>query len=868
MAVAELGFKIQVDTVTKATEKLDKLTVSAGEAENKADKLTKTTGEMSTSLTGAEKSTTRLASAMGGAVGKMIAFAAAAVSIGAITRTLADFEGSMSKLGAITRATSDDLSAMRDVAKDLGATTEFSATQAADGLTFLGMAGFTAAESMAAIPAVLDLATASGMGLADAADTASNIMSGFGIAAENAADVADVLAAASSRANTDVSQLGQAMSTVAPISKALDISLADTAAAIGVVSDAGIQGERAGTALRGVFASLAGPTKAATDTLAKYGLAAKDVDPQVHGLATVLETLRSRGIGTADAMTIFGREAASAALVLIEGSERVGQFGEELTNVNGEADRMAGAMRDNLGGSIKGLMSATEGLIIALGDAGLTAAIRAVVDILTGAIRAVTSMVEAMGQYQGQLIAAAAAATAYFIPTLVAAIPLLFAAVAKTYAWVAALVTLRGAMIATGLGAFIVLAGTMINKFLELVERTGGWGSALSLLGEVADGVWEGIKVSAKGIPPALHSVWQTVKSDFLSLMSVLSENWSRFLSRLSVKVEGIPGLGAASDGLANAAGDAFEAMGKFDMQAQDAARSAETLAEKAAGVFTDGFNKAAEAAGRLASKVEEVGQAASDVNDAPPALPGGDFIGGGGGGSGGGAGGSKGGGGAVDPAIARINALIESLKTEQEVIAEWHAQAQMDLILASDAELAILGGRNEAKLRLEQEYQEKLKTIRSGYNGDTLEQFSTFMGGMAQAMQGGNEKMMRIATAFASVESLINAYRAYNQVIADPSLPWFAKIPAAATVLAAGMKTVSAIRGIGGGGSGAGGGGGAGVGASGVPAQQEQPPRQTRAIIQATGGRTRFTTEEINDIIAGIQKESKDGVIIEGFVT
>lgn len=329
--------------------------------------------------------------------GSALAAGAALLGIGAAVSVLREFETSVSRMGAISGATTAQLAAMRDVAQDLGSTTEFSATQAADGLTFLAMAGFNASEAIASIPAVLDLATASGMGLSAAADTASNIMSGFGIAATDAAKVTDILAAASSRSNTSVSQLGAAMSTVAPIASALDISLADTAAALGVLADAGIQGERGGTAFRGVLASLAGPTSQAEDVIKKLGLTISEVDPATNSLSIVMGRLGDAGLSTADAMTIFGREAASGALVMVEGASRLREFGDELGNVDGAASDMADTIRDNLGGDIDGLLSAVSGLIIALGDAGLTAILRGVVTSITELARFVTGLVDGFG---------------------------------------------------------------------------------------------------------------------------------------------------------------------------------------------------------------------------------------------------------------------------------------------------------------------------------------------------------------------------------------------------------------------------------------------------------------------------------------
>ena len=400
----------------------------------------------------------------------------AIVSIGSAVRIIADFETSMSRLGAVSRATSGELEELRDIAKGLGSTTEFSASQAADGLNFLAMAGFNATEAMAAIPSVLDLATASGMGLAAAADTASNIMSGFGIEANNAAQVADVLAAASTRANTTVGQLGAAMSTVAPIAKALDMSLEDTAAAIGVMSDAGIQGERAGTALRGVLASLAGPTTQAETVIKGLGLTIADVDPAANDLSDVMAKLGAAGLSTADAMALFGREAASGALVLIDGAQRVGDFGDELARADGAAGDMAATMRDNLGGDLKGAMSAAQGLAIALGDAGLTAVIRGVVQGVTATVRGVSAAVDAIGELRGFAIAAALALTAIYTPAIIAG-------TVATASWIAALVTLKVALIATGVGALVVIVGLLINKLIEARTMTQSFGTAFKMIG-------------------------------------------------------------------------------------------------------------------------------------------------------------------------------------------------------------------------------------------------------------------------------------------------------------------------------------------------------------------------------------------------
>jgi len=181
----------------------------------------------------------------------------------AMIMTAANFQSGMNKVKAISGATGKDFEALEEQAKDLGATTKFSASEAADGMSFLAMAGFETNEIISAMPGMLDMAAASGLELADAADIASNIMSGFNMEASEAGRVADFLAKTAASANTDVHQLGSAMSYAAPLASELGISAEETAAAIGFMSDAGIQGTRAGTALRGGLTRLVKPSKEA-----------------------------------------------------------------------------------------------------------------------------------------------------------------------------------------------------------------------------------------------------------------------------------------------------------------------------------------------------------------------------------------------------------------------------------------------------------------------------------------------------------------------------------------------------------------------------------------------------------------------------
>lgn len=376
MAIATLGFKVDSSGVRRATKDLGALDARSKATEFAIAKLKKGIAAVGVTMAAT--------------------FAAAAVING-----IANFDREMSKVAAITQATSIELGAMRDVARELGATTEFSAKQAAEGLSFLGMAGFEAAESIAALPAVLDLATAAGLGLGSAADITSNIMSAFSIAARDSADVTDILAAASSSANTDVSQLGQAMKFVGPVAAGLGISMSDTAAAIGKLSDAGIQGGQAGTSLRKIMLSLAAPTKEATDTLTAMGISLSEVDPNVVSLTDIIDRLNEAQIDAAQGSKIFGQEAVSGILALTAQADGLRELTGELKNVDGAAGDMANTMRDNLGGDIDTLMSSVSGLILTMGDAGLTAVLRGVVAGLTGVINGVSGLINIASQLGG-----------------------------------------------------------------------------------------------------------------------------------------------------------------------------------------------------------------------------------------------------------------------------------------------------------------------------------------------------------------------------------------------------------------------------------------------------------------------------------
>jgi TP901 family phage tail tape measure protein len=262
-------------------------------------------------------------------------------------------------------------------------------------MRFLGMAGFETNQIISAMPGLLDLAAAGQLELADAADIASNILSGFRLNAEESGRVADILAATAASANTSVTQLGDAMSYAAPIAASLSIGVEETAAAIGVLSDNGIQGQRAGTGLRTALAALSAATPEAERAIRGLGLTLADVNPQTNDLVVAVQRLKEAGLDAASAFQIFGREGAPAVLALAAGADDLAVLTSELDNAGGSASTMADILSDNLGGSMLQLRSATDELFLSLNDTlSLVDNLRGFVDGATESIRIFAEMIK------------------------------------------------------------------------------------------------------------------------------------------------------------------------------------------------------------------------------------------------------------------------------------------------------------------------------------------------------------------------------------------------------------------------------------------------------------------------------------------
>lgn len=292
--------------------------------------------------------------------------AAAAIKVGS------DFESQMSRVKAISGATGEEFEQLKEQAMQLGADTSFSASQAAEGMENLAAAGFTTSEIMSAMPGLLNLAAASGEDLASSSDIAASTLRGFGLAASDAVHVADVLAANANRTNSSVADTGEAMKYVAPLARAAGLSLEETAAAIGIMANAGIQGSQAGTSLRGALSRLSKPTDDMTAAMDELGISFYDSNGKMKSLTEQVGMLRQATEGMTDEqknnylVTLYGQEALSGMLALInEGEGSLGELTEAYRSCDGEAQKAAETMQDNLSGALEQLSGSAETLGLA-----------------------------------------------------------------------------------------------------------------------------------------------------------------------------------------------------------------------------------------------------------------------------------------------------------------------------------------------------------------------------------------------------------------------------------------------------------------------------------------------------------------------
>ena len=310
--------------------------------------------------------------------------------------TYKGFESMMSQVQAISGAAGKEFDDLTAKAQEMGATTKFTATEAAQAFNYMAMAGWKPEQMTAGISGIMSLAAASGEDLASTSDIVTDALTAFGLKAKDAGHFSDVLAKASASSNTNVGMLGESFKYVAPVAGAMKYSVEDTSLALGLMANSSIKGSMAGTALKTSLANMAAPTNSMAEAMDKYGISLTDGSGNMKTLKGVMDNLRSSLGGlseteqTAAASTIFGKEAMSGMLAIINASEQdYNDLSNAIGNSKDAAQDMADTMLDNLAGSMTLMQSAVEGTQNSFGQR-LTPYVRGFVDSITGAMPAVT----------------------------------------------------------------------------------------------------------------------------------------------------------------------------------------------------------------------------------------------------------------------------------------------------------------------------------------------------------------------------------------------------------------------------------------------------------------------------------------------
>ena len=338
---------------------------------------------------------------LGRATAAITSMRGALVALGAVTvftsmiRTMADFEKAMNRVRAVSQATAGQFNALKEQARELGETTVFSAQEVAEGMGFLAQAGFQTNEIIAAMPSTLNLAAAAQLDLATTADIVSNVMQGYGLDASEAGRATDVMTKAFISSNTDLTQLGQAMKFAGPVAKGMGLEFEETAAALGLMGNAGIQATMAGTGLRGALVRLASPTRLVKDTLDELGVSVVNSAGKMDSLVEIVRKLEESGATTTQIMEIFGQRAGPAMAVLIEqGSVALTEFTAKLKDSGGTAKRVADIQLEGLAGALRLLQSAWTEMILVVGDEGGLSIVQTVIEATTIVIRTFTRVVQ------------------------------------------------------------------------------------------------------------------------------------------------------------------------------------------------------------------------------------------------------------------------------------------------------------------------------------------------------------------------------------------------------------------------------------------------------------------------------------------
>lgn len=477
----------------------------------------------------------------------------------AAVKTAADFDSAMSRVAAVSGATGSDFDSLRDKAREMGAKTKFSATEAADAMNYMAMAGWKTEDMLSGIEGVMYLAAASGEDLATTSDIVTDALTAFGLTAADSGHFADVLAAASANANTNVSMMGETFKYCAPVAGALGFSVEDTAEAIGLMGNAGIKASQAGTSLRSIMTNLTGDVKLSGAAIGDVTIATTNADGSMRSLSAILADCRVAFGGMTEAEkannaeALVGKNAMSGFLALMNAApEDIAKVSGAVNNCKDAAKNMADTMQDNLEGQLTILKSQLQELAISFGDL-LMPAVRSIVSGLQGMVDVLNAMPDGVKR------------VIMIIALLVAALGPVLILIGKTISAAGTIMTwipkLAGA-INTVKGAFAALSATMMANPIAIViaaiaalvaafiylwntneEFRQFWIQLWNEIKEVAVQVWTAVSqflVSAwNGIRNTAVAVWNGIRDFFSGLWNGIRTLFTTVVTAISTFLAG-----------------------------------------------------------------------------------------------------------------------------------------------------------------------------------------------------------------------------------------------------------------------------------------------------------------------------------------
>lgn len=490
---------------------------------------------------------------------KLLPVTGAVTALGtAAVKTASDFDSAMSQVAAVSGATGSDLETLRDKAREMGAKTKFSASEAAEAMNYMAMAGWKTTDMLGGIEGIMNLAAASGEDLATTSDIVTDALTAFGLSADDSGHFADVLAAASSNANTNVSMMGETFKYCAPIAGALGFSVEDTAEAIGLMANAGIKSSQAGTSLRTIMNNLTGEVKICGSSIGEVTIATTNADGSMRGLSDILADCRTAFSGLSEsekaaaAETLVGKNAMSGFLALMNAGEAdINKLSGAIANCDGKSAEMAATMQDNLAGQLQILKSQIEELAISFGEL-LMPAIRAIV----GWIQQFVDWLNSMGEGTKKVIMVVALLAAALGPVLIvvgkviSAVGTIMTIVPKIASAIkivqGAFTALNATMLANPIVLIIAAIAALVAAFIYLWNNCEGfrqfWIDLWENIKAVAVAIWEGLKefftTAWTAISTTAQTIWNAIKEFFSGLWEGIQTVFKTVVTAISTFLE------------------------------------------------------------------------------------------------------------------------------------------------------------------------------------------------------------------------------------------------------------------------------------------------------------------------------------------